>query len=320
MMRIGSLLPRIAPLPLQSQPQTPAKAVAAAPRDFGRPLPGPEGAYYRKVLSSPSRSLAGIATTGVLPTPTFDPTRLRPDGSPMDVPDVYVGAHSAAGGEIDCGLEWDQIDDGRGAKAMTDLAQGFDGGDLSHRFFPTGKGNYVDGYGRAVPSGDKRLARLVPDCAYHPYWRTDFKGANKAGNRAPNDTSLMYLQPGQQFTMRLDVGNDGAAKLSVKSPGARDFAVPFAAPGFAGSSRSFKRCIAIDQFHNEKKPAKPTTATLRGGGFTSVMLVDRDGTRTALTPGKGTLTAGSSQLKRYGDIFKVSGSNPAGGEWVSITP
>jgi hypothetical protein len=250
-----------------------------------------------------------------LPRPTFDPARQTANG-PKDVPDVYLGGTSAAGAEIDCGLSWDRVHDDSGRPVFTDLPNGCDGGDAAHRFVLVGQ-NFVDGNGKPVdPSVAKQLQ---PDCAYHPYFRTDFRGQNVWGNRDPSDHHLTYLYPGQPFSMKLSVDQDGKAQLDIASPSTQ-YAAHFDAPGFANVQRQFKRVISIDQTGNENQPVQPTKSTLRGGGWNSVALVRTDGSTQAMVPGHGTLIGGSDQLGRYSDIFKPSNVNTMGGEWISITP
>jgi hypothetical protein len=292
---------------------------------FGAPASGPPGAYYRKVVSGMSAALAGIHGTGVLPTPAFDSKRVSKTAGPQDVPDVYLGGTSAKGAEVDCGLAWNQVHDANARPLFTDNASGTDGGpngpDKAHQFYQVGQAWYQEG-GQRLAARDPRIKKLTPDFAYHPYFRTDYQGKNAAGNHDPSDHRLVYYYPGQAFKMQFSVDPKGAATLSVNSPTGPSFAAHFDAPGFGGSARSFKRCIAIDQFGAEKaKHVVPTQTSLTGGGWDSVgLLPAAGGPELPLTAQRGTLVGGSDTLGRYGSIYRPSRVNAAGGEYVDITP
>ncbi len=302
-----------------------ARPVVPAADTFAKPISGVEGAYYRKVMSNSSRELNGVKTSGVLPTPTFDPARQTKDG-PLDIPDVYLGGASSKGATLDCGMTWERVHSS-GRPLFTDTANGSDGGKPEHQFHKAGQ-SYVDGHGVTLESNDPRLAQMKPDFAYHPYFRTDFHGVNTPGNHDKDDATLKYFYLGQAFTMNLNVDDKGKAVLAITSqvgssphdkPGP-SFAAHFDAPGFADASRQFKRAISIDLEHNEGKVPAKTGSTLSNGGWNSVLLTKFDDTTTPLTPAHGELYAGSSQLKGYSHIFNISNVNAMGGEWVSITP
>jgi hypothetical protein len=93
--------------------------------------------------------------------------------------------------------------------------------------------------------------------AWRPFWRT------KVWNNAPLSEAYNWY-PGD--TVRMEVRMTGPKKLQLIIADAgvhptKSFSVDFDAEGFgADVKRQFKRVNAIDQFHNEGKPVKPTDA------------------------------------------------------------
>jgi hypothetical protein len=322
--------PRLPPTASSSAPQNASPAVAKQRTEV--PLPsaktgfasvltnGESGAWYRKVQSGSSSSNQGIDTRGVLPTPTFDPSRVDATGASRDVPDVYIGGHSSRGGEIDCGLSWSRVQDDSGHLMFTDVASGSDGADPVHRFFQRGQ-QWLDGTGQKLDAHDPRLSKLKPDFAFHPYFRTAGGGKNVWLNHEPGDTHQTYFYPGQHFSMKLNVDKAGKAQLDISAPGGDSFRAHFTAPGFgSGSARSFKRIIAFDQAGNEGKATQPTSATLTNGGWDAVRLIKFDGSSAPLSAKNATLVIASDQSHVYDRAFRVTKSNDQGGEWLALTP
>jgi hypothetical protein len=93
--------------------------------------------------------------------------------------------------------------------------------------------------------------------AWRPFWRT------KVWNNAPLSEAYTWY-PGD--TVRMEVRMTGPKKLRLVIADAgvhptKSFSVDFDADGFLSDvKRQFKRVNAIDQFHNEGKPVKPTDA------------------------------------------------------------
>lgn len=93
--------------------------------------------------------------------------------------------------------------------------------------------------------------------AWRPFWRT------KVWNNALPSEGYTW-HPGDTIRMEVRMIEPKKLRLIVTDAGAyptKSFSVDFDADGFAQEiKRQFKRVNAIDQFHNEGKPVKPTDA------------------------------------------------------------
>jgi hypothetical protein len=191
------------------------RAAGTGPRDSLRRRvsvdDGASGAYFHKVVATPSSAARGIRAAGRLPEVLLDPRRFSVAGGdqpgagpadstrrvlesstsvaaamarlndwrtgPLDRPSVYLGGRSG-GQEADVGLTWDRVIDGEGRPAFTDKADGSDDGDPAHRFvYDSSRRHLVDGSGAVVAAGDDAVKRfmidrgLQPSFGFRPYWR-----------------------------------------------------------------------------------------------------------------------------------------------------
>lgn len=95
--------------------------------------------------------------------------------------------------------------------------------------------------------------------AWRPFWRT------KVWSNAPPSNAYDWY-PGDTVHMEVSMSAPKMLRLRIEDAGvhpAKSFSVDFDADGFTPDiSRQFKRVNAIDQFHNEGKPVKPTAASV----------------------------------------------------------
>lgn len=264
-------------------------AQAAAARPAAAVDPKALGSWFRKIASVEDPAVDGIAASGVLPAPSFDPGRMhRPAAGepaytqgPLDSPGVYVGAH-AQGREVDAGLKWD------------------------HRY---------DGQGRDTGLWAWRL-----------FWRVATPAGNVWRNPRPGAPDDVYLEPGDAFQMTLTVRPDGTARLDAGGASGAVTEV-FPLDGFFKGSerlpRRFKRVDSIDQFtvlpdgtrHGlEGSPAVPTKATLSDGRWDSVVLL-RGNERLPLTGRRAVEWRGPAE-----DSFPATVPDGKGGEAMALTP
>ena len=266
------------------------------------------GSYFRKVESLPDLKETGIRGALVLPQVVFDPDRFLPPKpgqpvyreGPLDRPSAYLGAHTAAK-EVDAGLAWDRVYDGKGRPTFTDLPEGTDGRDASHRFL-------------VAESGGKKLQ---PNFAFRPFWRTTLGSGNQWHNPPKNDP--YYYYPGEIVVMALRVKSDGAMRLDIRSDTGRAFKTAFAQDGFtAQEPRSLKRIVAIDQSGNEGLDVQPTRTQVVGARWLSVDLL-RGHDVAALAGDECQEVVGGDTAADYTDIFDITGL-PEGGEALAIRP
>jgi len=335
------------PPPLPPVPSSARVAsTAAAPPGLGfkSKTTNDRGAYFRKVETGPSTAYRGI--TGYLPEVAFDPKRyyVSPNGmdhyqtGPLDRPSVYMGGN-ANGHEADVGLSWDRVYDSRGRATYTDMAEGSDMRNPEHRFVMEKRGNLsvlVDGNGKEVATGaaaEARLKQLKPNFAFRPYWRTNNNGKNEWNNPKPGSAENVYFYPGEKFTMSVSDAGKGQIRLDIKGEDGISnvrFSKPIAAQGFGeGGAESFKRVNSIDQFYAdstgrhsvEKRNVIPTRTHTWNGGWESVTLLGRNGSRVPMAGSSFTEIRGADTAKKYDDIFKLWGfDNKKGGERVDIVP
>lgn len=276
-----------------------AEALDAAHAASARPAvivdAGALGAWFRKIASADSTAFDGIAASGVLPQPKFDPGRMHAPAQgekeftagPLDSPGVYIGAH-AQGREVDAGLKWD------------------------HRYDASG--------------ADTGLF------AWRVFWRVRSPDGNIPwANPKPGSPEDLYLKPGERFAMTLTVRPDGTARLDVRGESGDTYAV-FPLDGFwAGPTRlprRFKRVHSIDQFviraedghrvGDEGRPAVPTRAVLEGGRWDAATLL---GAKNA--PLAGVLAVewrGPDSEANYGKIFPGAFVDAAGGDEIVVMP
>lgn len=175
------------------------------------------GAYYRKLVSSVD-TWGGISGKVILPTTTFDPSRINPT-KPMqylDNPSVYMGGNMG-GQETDIGLTWEVIRDENGSVTPDRRA-----------FRP---------FLRRTAHGGSGQAALYEN--------------------APAEARY-YWYPGEEVTMSVKIVDNGILRLTVEGAGKKfekDFEA--GGYTFAGKGE-FKRVNAIDQVANEGKPVQFT--------------------------------------------------------------
>lgn len=95
--------------------------------------------------------------------------------------------------------------------------------------------------------------------AWRPFWRT------KVWSNAPPSNAYDW-HPGDTVRMEVSMVAPKTLRLRIEDAGVhpvKRFSVDFDAESFTPDvSRQFKRVNAIDQFHNEGKPVKPTHASV----------------------------------------------------------
>jgi hypothetical protein len=220
----------------------------------------------------------GLTGVAVLPQVSFDPSRVKSDGDPLDAPSVYMGGN-AGGKESDVGLSWDRVYlFPSGAPQYTDSPNGTSDGNPAHQFHKV-NGQWVDGNGKPANPGT-----LTPDHAFRPFWRTTNCGANQWNNADINgkpktgmtpgcgdpqtDTPKnVYFYPGAAVRMTVQmVGNNKLSLQIVDTCTGTSFSHAFTQQGFTSDdAKSFKRVNSIDQSGNEGKSVSPTRTTATGG-------------------------------------------------------
>lgn len=243
------------------------------------------GAGYRKAVSSVG-PWSGIEAVVTLPTPCFDPDRLRPGTArPLDSASVYLGGR-AGDREVDCGLNWEVIREPDGRVSSTGKAyrifwrvDSWNSGPArpEYYFYP---GDTVRLACRTTTEPGKlclevsllaRAAEPVPTTAL-----------GKGGARvvwAPFDPVAA------KNAQEADWGTTGT-EARVPQP-LSSFRIVFDAPGFGpGRAQEFKRVNALDQSGNEGRPVQPTRTRITGAVWREVYLLR--GTdkleRVAMTP------------------------------------
>lgn len=181
------------------------------------------GAYYRKLVSSVD-TWGGIGGRVVLPTITFDPSRINPakPAQFLDNPSVYMGGNMG-GQETDIGLTWEVIRDESGAVTADRRA-----------FRPFLR--------RTAHSGSGQAALY---------------------ENAPAEARYYWYQ-GEEVSMSVKIVANGMLRLTVEGAGKKyekDFAA--GGYTFAGKGE-FKRVNAIDQVANEGKPVQATRTKVAG--------------------------------------------------------
>jgi hypothetical protein len=190
-----------------------------------------DGSYYRKALSSEDVWL-GITGTVILPTISFDPTRINPSNSAqfLDNPSVYMGG-TANGQETDIGMTWEVI---------------------------------IDSNGNVT--ADKRAFRpFMRRAAY------SFTNQAAIYENAPAEAAYYWYQ-GDTITMSVQVTSNGNIHFIVQGEGKKyecDFP---ADGYQLNSPMQFKRVNAIDQVSNEGDPVKPTKTKVTGSQWLSTYL------------------------------------------------
>ena len=253
------------------------------------------GAWFRKVVAPEDAALEGVEAWGVLPQPVFDPAREHKaapgeesyKSGPLDRPDIYLGLH-ADGAEVDAGLIWDHVYDGRG----------HDTGEFAYRvYWRTSKGG----------------------------WNNPEVGASDNIYLRPGDRFAMTLRARRDGSVRLSVrraGRHGAsAGYAFAVPGllAKDGSL---------KPLSFKRVHSIDQFRlvkglrfgNENHAALPTRAGLADGRWEGAHLLRGDGARVAFAGGSAQVSRGIDAAKRYDAVFPEAGVGKGGAEEMRILP
>lgn len=114
--------------------------------------------------------------------------------------------------------------------------------------------------------------------AFRPFWRT------KTWNSAP-DKPEFYFYPGETVQMAVIVAGANKLRLVVSDGKSKTFQTDFDAEGFtSGVPRQFKRVNAIDQRHNEGKPAQKTDASVTDAEWLQTILLRGDGAATQQLP------------------------------------
>ncbi|MFA6316247.1 MAG: hypothetical protein WC943_02425 [Elusimicrobiota bacterium] len=329
---------------MPAQASAEARQCAAPPR-----LQSWGGAYFRKVVSLPQAEASGIAAEGVLPSFLADPARyftpadpkLEHQIGPLDRASVYLGGNGG-GKELDVGVNWRRVYDRAKRPAFTDKASACDNGDLKRRFFMSrSKGVLAleDGTGAVVASGEAAvaaaMARMIPDFAFQPFWRTTNNGGNQWNQPDLGSPENLLLYPGEAFFMRLEQvrGSTFTISIAVRPPKpGRQFSVTFRQEGFEAAGRVFKRADSIDQYvlidgvrkGNEKPDGSqiviPTKARALGMRWERVSVLGPKG-RLIPMAGDGCVEVrGHDTAPAYDRVFKIKGFTPEGGESVDILP
>ena len=106
--------------------------------------------------------------------------------------------------------------------------------------------------------------------AWRPFWRT------KTWSNAP-PSNVYDWYPGDTVYMEVSMTARGKLRLLVEDAGRhphKSFSVDFDAGSFTPKvTRQFKRVNAIDQFHNEGKPVKPTAAHVLNAEWLNTFLL-----------------------------------------------
>lgn len=307
---------------------------------------GTRGAWFRKVSSPAEARLRGIEARGRLPRPTFDPARWHePQGDepdwkrgPLDRPSLYLGGR-AGGRELDCGLTWDRVFDTAGRPLFTDRAEGTDGRDPARRFALVSETPlaYEDGAGRRLEGEAARAlrARLVPDFAFRPFWRTMDAAGNHWNQAAPGSADDLRLYPGERFLLRVVEAGRDRGRLEVRRLGADgpSLAVTFRQDGLGrGGPQSWKRVASIDQFRealegghrvrrgNEGRDVLATRTRVEGLVFHEVLLIAEGATRVPLMGPAMREVRGGDTAARYDRVFRRRAFTARGGETLDILP
>jgi hypothetical protein len=308
-----------------------------------------KGAYFRKVESPASSKNEGIRGVGTLPQVQFDPTRqFKGTGAtawqtgPLERPSVYMGGRSA-GKEVDCGLSWDRVYDSKGRATYTDNANGSDMRDPAHRFARVnidGQPALVDGNDKVVAKGqaevDAKMKGLRENFAFRPFWRdtnSDTPKEQRWHNAKVGTPENMYFYPGERFTMSVKESGPERIRMDIRLEDAKHpqhFTTHFRQEGFgAGQAASFKRVNSVDQFviKDGKRIGAETTGqveatrtTALGASWDQVSLLRADGQHQPMMGPDFSVVKGADTAKRYGTIFRISGSNEQGGERIDIHP
>lgn len=246
------------------------------------------GSYFRKVESLPSIWARGISGTGTLPWVALDNGRSY---------ETRPGAPEHWAGPLDRPSVY--------LGAHSDDAA-VDAGLVWDRVY--------DAAGRPT-------ARF----AFRPYWRTT--AADGTHWKNPPRGSPEYFEPGERFTMTLQLRADDEFRLDIRSESAphKHLTAFFHRGGFAlAAPRRFKRVNAIDQFRiedgrrvgNESRPAIPTRSRAVGGDWWQTRLLSPSGADAALAgafcrPVLGPDDAGAVLVRAV---------NARGGERVDLSP
>lgn len=175
------------------------------------------GAYYRKLVSSVD-VWGGIGGRVVLPTITFDPSRVNPakPAQFLDNPSVYMGGNMG-GQETDIGLTWEVIRDESGAV-----------------------------------TADRRAFRPFLRRTAHAG-----SGQAALYENAPAEARYYWYQ-GEEVTMSVKIVANGILRLTVEGAGKKFEKNFEAGGYTLVGKGEFKRVNAIDQVANEGKPVQAT--------------------------------------------------------------
>lgn len=228
----------------------------------------------------------GIEGIVRLPTPEFDPARVREgSGRYLDNASIYVGGRSATN-EIDAGLSWEVVREADGSVSR-----------MAKAFRPFWR-NEKWASGPAKPEyyfhpGDRVKMRC--EVTTEPgKLRLEIQLLSRASNPATTETPELRARR-----------SDPLSSLSVV----------FDARSFGPDElQEFKRVNAIDQSGNEGKSAAPTRASVSGAEWEEVWLL-RGNTRVPMTSARFT----DMRCPSPANVEVSPGKNPLlGGERISI--
>lgn len=243
---------------------------AEVPPDSSRPcFPG---AGYRKAVSSHD-NWTGIDTIVTLPTPQYDPERLRSTGRPLDNASVYIGGH-AGKQEVDCGLSWDVIREPDDKVSSNPKAfrifwrvSNWNSGPArpEYYFYP---GDTVRMVCRTTGKPDELEMQI--DLLHRADDPTTSVIQGERGERtvwAPYNAEVAAAAQNQAWTT-------STSELLTQHAPLSTFRTTFRAPGFGpGEPMEFKRVNGLDQSGNEGRPAQPTNTKITGAVWRQVHLL-----------------------------------------------
>ncbi len=250
---------------------TAAETPEAKPAESAPCFPG---AYYRKAASSFDH-WTGIEAVVQLPEPSYDMSRVKANGRPLDNASIYLGGR-AGDQEIDCGVNWEIVKEADGS--VSKIGKAF-------RPFWRNEKWYS---GPAKPEyyfypGDVIRMKVENTQDGKLLMRIDLLARAKDADKLPEPAdSADETTPIVATKPAAGAGDEAFTTKPVDS--ISSFTTVFDASEFRLEGlKQFKRVNGMDQSGNEGKPVQPTKTRITDAKWREVWLL-RGQKRVPMTP------------------------------------